>query len=221
MQNQTQLDAELANAYESFGKNIDLASLAQSLGMTQSDLQNALGPDVQKLAQENTDAGLSTQARLDQANQKATQQIIANLNKRGLLHSGEAGYELNQQNLGYRQAQSDAYQKFLGYLQQYQQGYLAAQQANAQKLADAYNAAGDRQYNNNQSTPGVRMTWAYTDANGNQVYKDASGNFFNADGSAYSGPGAPTPPPPPPPPTTSLRLPTYSGGGGGRPMLAI
>lgn len=221
MQNQTQLDAELANAYESFGKNIDLASLAQSLGMTQSDLQNALGPDVQKLAQENTDAGLSTQARLDQANQKATQQIIANLNKRGLLHSGEAGYELNQQNLGYRQAQSDAYQKFLGYLQQYQQGYLAAQQANAQKLADAYNAAGDRQYNNNQSTPGVPAIWAYTDANGNQVYKDASGNFFNADGSAYSGPGAPTPPPPPPPPTTSLRLPTYSGGGGGRPMLAI
>ena len=193
-QNQAQLDAQIANAYESFGKNIDLSSLAQSLGMTQADLQNAIGPDVQKLAQENTAAGTSTTARLDQANQNATRNIIANLNKRGILHSGEAGYELNQQNLGYRQAQSDAYQKFLGYLQQYQQGYLAAQQTNASKLADAYSSAADRVQANNQGSAGVTANYAFTDASGNYVYRGPDGTLYNPDGSIYT-PKAPAPPP--------------------------
>ena len=158
---QNALGAEIANAYESFGnpldqsgKPIDLAALASQLGMTQADLQNYLGPDAQKIAQENTDAGTSTIARLNQANTNATRQILANLNKRGLLNSGEAGYQLDQQNLGYRQAQQDAYSKFLGYLQQYQQGYLAAQQQRASSLANAVNSAADRQYNLYQSPPG-------------------------------------------------------------------
>jgi hypothetical protein len=170
--------------------------------MSAADLQNALGPDVQKLAQENTDAGLSTTARIDKANQDAIHQIMANLNRRGLLHSGEAGYQLDQQNLGYRQASSDAYQKLLGYLQQYQSGYLSAQQQNAQSLAGAYSSAADRVYNNNQSTPGVTATLDHVDASGKPVYKDPSGNLFNADGSAYS---APTPTVPDYVPATGLR----------------
>lgn len=150
---QNALGAELTNAYESFGKPVDLATLASQLGMTQADIQNYLGPDAQKIAQENTDAGTSTVARLDQANQNATRAILAGLNKRGLLNSGETGYQLDQQNLGYRQAQQDAYSKFLGYLQQYQQGYLAAQQQRAAALVTAINSAADRQYNLNQSPP--------------------------------------------------------------------
>lgn len=150
---QNALGANIANAYESFGKPIDLGALAAALGMSQADIQNYLGTDAQKIAQENTDAGTSTVARLDQANQNATRQILANLNKRGLLNSGETGYALDQQNLGYRQAQQDAYSKFLGYLQQYQQGYLAAQQQRATALANAVNAAADRQYQINQSAP--------------------------------------------------------------------
>jgi len=152
---QNALGANFANAYETFGKPIDLASLASSLGMSQADIQNYLGPDAQKIAQENTAAGTSTTARLDQANTNAIRSIMANLNKRGMLNSGEAGYQLDQQNLGYRQAQSDAYSKFLGYLQQYQQGYLAAQQQRATSLADAINSAADRQYQINQSMPAV------------------------------------------------------------------
>lgn len=148
---QNALGANFTNAYESFGKPVDLATLAQQLGMSQADIQNYLGPDAQKIAQENSDAGLSTTARLDQANQNAIRSIMANLNKRGLLHSGETGYQLDQQNLGYRQAQSDAYGKFLGYLQQYQQGYLTAQQQRAASLASSVNSAADRQYNLNSS----------------------------------------------------------------------
>lgn len=121
--------------------------------MSQADIQNYLGPDAQKIAQENTDAGTSTTSRLDQANQNATRAILAGLNKRGLLNSGESGYQLDQQNLGYRQAQQDAYSKFLSYLQQYQQGYLTAQQQRAASLATSINSAADRQYNLNQSPP--------------------------------------------------------------------
>lgn len=143
---QNALGAEVKNAYETFGKPVDLVSLASQLGMSQADIQNYLGSDAQKIAQDNTDAGLSTTARLDQANQNALRSITANLNKRGLLNSGETGYQLDQQNLGYRQAQTDAYGKFLGYLQQYQQGYLTAQQQRAASLAAAISAAADRQY---------------------------------------------------------------------------
>lgn len=114
--------------------------------MSQADIQNALGPNAQKLAQENTSAGLSTTARLDEANQHAIRQIRANLNQRGILNSGETPYQLDQENLSYRQAQQDAYQKFLGYLQQYQQGYLTAQNQRAQALAAAYNDAANRVY---------------------------------------------------------------------------
>jgi len=169
--------------------------------MSQADLQNALGSDVQKLAQENTDAGLSTTARLQQANDQAKRALIANLNKRGILHSGEAGYQLDQQNQAYGRAQFDAYNKFLGFLQQYQQGYLTAQQQNAQSLAGAYNSAADRQYNNNQGSPGVTAVFDHIDAEGHAVYKDASGNFFNADGSAYTAP----------PPNTSVQQPNLAG----------
>jgi hypothetical protein len=151
--------------------------------MTQADLQNVLSPDVQKLAQENTDAGLSTQARLNQQNQQSTRQLVANLNKRGLLHSGEAGYQLDQLNTGYRQAQSDAYQKLLGYLQQYQQGYLSAVNGNTANLTNAISSAATRQAGLNQGSAGVTATLAGTDANGNPVYKGPDGSLFNPDGS--------------------------------------
>lgn len=152
---QNALGAEFTNAYETFGKPVDLSALASQLGMTQADIQNYLGADAAKVAQENTDAGTSTTARLDQANQNATRSVMADLNKRGILNSGETGYQLDQQNLGYRQAQQDAYSKFLGYLQQYQQGYLSAQKDRAAALAAAISAAADRQYGLNQSFPGA------------------------------------------------------------------
>lgn len=114
--------------------------------MTQTDIQNAITPAATQIAQENTDAGLSTTARLDQQNQLANQKITAALNARGMLNSGETGYELGQENLSYRQAESDAYQKLLGYLQQYQNGYLSAQESRAEALAQAYDDAASRQF---------------------------------------------------------------------------
>lgn len=188
-QNQNALNAELANAYETFGSNIDLSKLAQSLGMNEADLQGVLNPAIQQLAKENTDAGLSTQARLQQANDKAKQQTLADLNKRGLLHSGEAGYQLDQLNTGYRQAQSDAYQKFLGYLQQYQQGYLSALGQNTTNLTNAISSAATRQSQVNQGTPGVT---AYETSPGSGIYRAPDGSLYNPDGTPHvTAPAAP------------------------------
>jgi hypothetical protein len=183
-------NAAIENAYIQFGSNIDFATLAKQLGMSEADVQNALGPDAQRLAQNNTDAGLSTQARLGQANTNAINAIRANLNRRGLLNSGETGYELDQQNLGYRQAQSDATQKLLGYLQQYQQGYLSAQQQRDQSLASAYSDAANRQYANNQGSAGTTARFGFTDAAGNHVYVGPDGTLYGQDGSVYHAPQA-------------------------------
>lgn len=202
-QNQDALNAELANAYETFGNNIDLADLAKRLGMNEADLQGVLNPAVQQLAKENTDAGLSTQARLQQQNKLATQKLMADLNKRGLLHSGEAGYQMDQLNTGYRQAQSDAYQKFLGYLQQYQQGYLSALGQNTTNLTNAISSAATRQAGLNQGSAGVSATLDHVDGSGKPVYKSADGKLFNADGSPYVE-VPPAPPTPPPAPPTSI-----------------
>ena len=204
-QNQDALNAELANAYETFGSNIDLSKLAQSLGMNEADLQNVLNPAIQQLAKENTDAGLSTQARLEQQNKQSQQALLANLNKRGLLHSGEAGYQLDQLNTGYRQAQSDAYQKFLGYLQQYQQGYLSALGQNTTNLTNAISSAATRQAGLNQGSAGVSATLDHVDASGRPVYKSPDGKLFNADGSPYV--EAPPAPPTTPPPAPGISLP--------------
>ena len=186
-------NAQIQRALVNFGKVPDLASLASQLGLSQADLQGVAGPDVQRLAQENTNAGLSTEARLSQANQDALRQITATLNARGMLNSGETGFQFDRQNTGNRQAESDATQKLLDYLNQYQQGYASAQAQRAQALASAYSSAADRQYANNQGSAGTSANWAYTDANGNAVYTDANGNAYNADGSRYTGPGRPNP----------------------------
>jgi hypothetical protein len=217
-------NALIQRALVNFGSVPDLATLAKQLGLSQEDLSGLAGSDVQRLAQENTDAGLSTQARLAQANQDAIRQLTNQLNARGLLNSGESAYELDRQDTGYRQAQSDATQKLLDYLNQYQQGYASAQAQRAQALASAYGSAADRQFASNQGSAGTAATWAFTDANGAHVYRGPDGTLYNADGSVYNGPGGAPPTStslaPPVAPTTP-KPPTYGGSGGGRPTLNL
>lgn len=181
-------NAALARGVVAFGKAPDFSALAKSLGMSEADIQNALGPDVAKLAQENTDAGTSTEARLGQANTDAIRQIRASLNKRGILNSGEAGFQLDRQNTGYRQAEYDANQKLLDYLNQYQQGYVSAQQNKQGQLATAYSDAANRQYANNQGSAGFK---AYETSPNSGIFKGPDGRLYNADGSPYTAPQAP------------------------------
>jgi hypothetical protein len=185
----------IQRAVTQFGSVPDLTSLAKQLGMSLADVQNALGPQIAQLAKENTDAGLSTEARLGQANTDAISSIRSELNKRGLLNSGETGYQLDRQNTSYRQAESDATNKLLDYLNQYQQGYLTAQQQREGTLSSAFSDAANRQFQNNKGSAGVSAGLDHIDASGKPVYKGPDGKLYNADGSDYT---PPTPPPPAP-----------------------
>jgi len=106
----------------------------------------ALSPEVLALAQQNTDSGLSLVARLNQQKDLGQRGIMNDLAARGMLQSGETGYQLGQLGLGYRQQQYDARQELLDYLSgvqaafaqgqmnreyQYGQGILESQQARA------------------------------------------------------------------------------------------
>lgn len=187
----SQRDALIQRAITQFGKVPDLASLAKQLGLSLADVQKTLGSGIGQLAQENTDAGLSTEARLGQANTDAIRQIKNSLNARGLLNSGETGFQLDRQNTGYRQAESDATNKLLDYLAQYQQGYLAAQQTRSGQLAGAYSSAADRQFANNQGSAGFTAPLDHVDANGNPVYRGPDGTLYGADGNPYTEPTYP------------------------------
>ena len=197
-----QRNAAIQQAYINFGQPQDLTALAAKLGMSAADIQQALGPGANQLAQENTAAGLSTEARLGQANTTAIRNIKNQLNARGMLNSGETGYQLDQQDLSYRQAQSDATNSLLGYLQQYQQGYLSAQQQNQQSLAQAYSDAANRQLANNHSYAGVSASFSHVDSAGHAVYLGQDGNYYNSDGSPYT----------PPAPVAAPATPNASGG---------
>lgn len=182
------LDANIASALENYGQVPDLAGLAKQLGMTSADLQG-LGPEVSQLANENTQAGNSTVARLSQANDDAIRQIRASLNARGILNSGETPFELDRQNTAYGQSMYDANAKLLGTLQQYYQGYLTAQQQRDASMASAASDAANRQMQLNQSTPGEAAHFVFQDqSTGAPVYQaPSSGLLYNADGSPYQG----------------------------------
>jgi hypothetical protein len=214
VQDLTARNAAISRALVNFGDVPNFAALAKSLGMSEADLQDAAGGDVSQLAQENTAAGTSTEARLGSANTDAIRQIKAELNKRGLLNSGESGFQLDRQNTSFRQAQYDANQKLLDYLNQYQQGYVAAQQAKQGQLAQAYSDAANRQYDNNKSRAGDTAKLDHVDANGNPVYIGPDGSLYDASGNPYTAPEAPTAPPagapdtyPNPPVTQQSKLP--------------
>jgi len=184
----------IQRAVVQFGAVPDLSALAKQLGMSLADVQNSLGSGVSQLAKENTDAGLSTEARLGVANTDAISKIKSELNKRGILNSGETGFQLDRQNTGYRQAESDATNKLLDYLNQYQQGYLTAQQQREGTLSQAYSSAADRQFQNNQGSAGSTANLDHVDGAGKPVYKGPDGRLYNADGSDHTQSGTPAPP---------------------------
>ena len=193
--NASQRDALMQTALVNFGGNVDMNAVAKTLGVDPSSLSNLDPATVQALAHQNDVAGTSTQSRLDAANTLATRGIKNALNARGLLNSGETGYQLGQQQQSYTQAQYDARQKLTDYMTQYQQGYLTGQQQLNQSLSTAASSAADRQYANNTGSAGTTANYSYTDAAGTHVYADSNGNLFNPDGTPYAAPAAPAPTP--------------------------
>ena len=82
-----------------------------------SDSYGDIDEATRALAAKNTQAGTSTMARLKAAHEKAVRDSIRANAARGILRSGETGYQLGQRELENRQNLSDTVSKFLEYLQ--------------------------------------------------------------------------------------------------------
>jgi hypothetical protein len=106
-----------------------IPDLTNSLGLVGDDLPGEITDTIRQLAQQNTSAGLSTTARLQQAYQDLVGQTKNDLTARGLLSSGETGYQLGRAQLGFTQQQSDALQQLLSTLAGYENGYLGNESA--------------------------------------------------------------------------------------------
>jgi hypothetical protein len=97
---------------------------AAELGLT-GDLSALNDPTIAAAASNNP---YSTEARLSQTHTDALRSIMNSLAASGMLHSGEAGFQLNRENTNYGQGQYDATQKLLDYLSQVQSAFLTSQQ---------------------------------------------------------------------------------------------
>jgi hypothetical protein len=138
------------------------------------------------LAQQNTQAGTSLLARLMKAAQDARLQTVNQLAARGILSSGETGYQLGELALAQKQAEYDARTGVLSQLNELQAGNASAELARKLAEIDAAMAAYGRQSSNPANTGLGGM------------YPVSSGGFGGG-GSTGGGVNTPVPSTPPAP----------------------
>lgn len=97
------------------------------------------------LAQQSTSSGLSVAARLQKAHQDSVRNIQNNLAARGILQSGETGFQLGEQQLASAQAQHDATKQLLDYLAGVQAAFAQGEAERGQTAAEAAAEAMQRQ----------------------------------------------------------------------------
>lgn len=189
----SQRDAALRRGVASFGIAPDFSSV--DLGALPGDINSIIDPATRALADSNTQAGLSTQFRLDQQHQDAVRNITNALAAKGSLHSGEAGFQLGRENQAYGQAEYDATQKLLDYLAGVNAAYASNQQQRAVALGQGASEAADRQAALPQNQPRAQQPAMFNryDAAGKAVYVSADGQEWNVDGTAYTAPAAAAP----------------------------
>jgi hypothetical protein len=174
-----------------------------------------------QLAQQNTAAGLSTVARLSTQHQDAVRTITNALAGRGLIRSGETGYQQGREDTRYTQTQYDARQKLLDYFSQVQGSFTQSERARQAAYAMGISQAEMAQLAMHPPTPGMVAT-----RGSDGLYHTPDGRTYNPDGSPYTG-GSVAPPPqapqaptyqpfagvPAPPPPPSAPSPIGMAGG--------
>lgn len=121
------------------------------------DAQNPWVTDlVRQLAQQNTDAGLSSIAQIQHSADLARRNSINDLAARGMLQSGETGYQLGELGLQRSQAEYGATQSLLDYLRGVQAALTQAGFQTQAGLGQAALDATQRQSAQNQQAYGGR-----------------------------------------------------------------
>lgn len=151
--------AQRQRALTTYGTIPDIAAAAGGLGLVGSDIGGDITDTTRQLANDNTAAGLSTTARLKQASDDVVKQVKDQLTARGLLSSGETGYQLNRSDLASRQASQDALQQLLDLLAGAHNSYLSNENARLAALASAASAAAGRIPATTASSGPDQYTW--------------------------------------------------------------
>lgn len=171
------------------------------------DINSVLTDEVRQLAEKNTGDGLSTTALLDKANRQANAGITNNLASRGMLQSGELGYQTNEQAQAYKQAYSEATGKLNDYLAGVAKAYADAENARNEKLLAAQETAAQSVAKRAANAGNVSLSYVAQGPNGVPIYRSADGKMFTVDAQGnrypYEGPDPMLPAAPSPPASTS------------------
>lgn len=124
---------------------ISFGEVPGDLNVPGLDLSGVLDDATRQLIAQNTTAGLSTTARLQQQDVQAQRSINNALAARDMAYSGETGFQLGREQQQYTQAQYDARQRLLDALLGYETNYAAAEQARQQALLQAAQQAYQNQ----------------------------------------------------------------------------
>ena len=127
---------DAARAFIQFGEMPTFSAADMALFKDLPQLDAGTG----QLAQANTDAGLSTLARLKQAFQDAVRNDTNQLGGRGIYRSGETGFQLGREQTAYARSQYDARQALLDFLSGRESSFTAAERA---RIAARQGAATD------------------------------------------------------------------------------
>lgn len=139
----------------------------------------------------NTQAGNSELAQLQRAHGLAQQAIINRLAARGIINSGETGYQTGQENQNYGHNIYSAQQRLLSDILGYRQSELTQEQALRDNVAQALQQAwanyaqnpdlyGTGGSSEGQSLPSVPTYTPQQEANANAAINYFRGRFFGA-----------------------------------------
>jgi hypothetical protein len=166
-----------------FGYMPDFNSLDQQL--LGGDLQSDIDPTTPGLIERGNEAGTTTKARLELAHKDAVRNITNALASRGLLRSGETGFQLGREKQQYDVANYDASQKLVDYLAGVQAAFMQSERIRqGEKRAGASDA-----YQRSLQLAGLGFGGAggggggagyYSDSIGGKATGNGTGNFFNA-----------------------------------------
>jgi hypothetical protein len=140
-------DASLRRLMISYGQLPDFSALGIS-DSAKGFLSNALNQQSRDLAAKAEAEGVSIHARQAKDNMVSNRRIPASLAGRGLLRSGQTGYDLGEQAQNYKITQYDTLNELLGNVEGTVGGFLSAERERAIALAQArIQAAWDAQSN--------------------------------------------------------------------------
>lgn len=170
-----------------------LQQALSGLGLTgnyASWLGQDVTPDVLNQAQNNEYSFAATEGRQHDNNLTALQDVLA---AKGILRSGQTGYDTGQENLRHQGALNDAVQNLLGYLSG-QYGDFAS--GEAQRTNDLGDFATTLESNllNEGAAPAASPGDAVYDSGANAFYLD--GHWYNDSGQEIPAPAQPALPPP-------------------------